>query len=125
MRFGGEWQGGAPLVWTAWFGNDSDNSAAYPMETLLGMKSSELTALFSAFTAAVILTHYGNAHFDSTKAYDHRLLKALGLPPDAGLPQIHARYRQMAKLLHPDAGGDHESFVRLRAMHDELLKQTI
>ena len=32
-------------------------------------------------------------------------------------------FRRRAKKLHPDAGGDHETFVRLTAVYEEFKRQ--
>ena len=44
----------------------------------------------------------------------------LGVKPDATEEQIEASYRQKAKLLHPDAGGDTEAFKRLTDARNKL-----
>lgn len=38
----------------------------------------------------------------------------LGLPTDASESEVEAAYREKVKHVHPDQGGDHESFVRVR-----------
>jgi hypothetical protein len=38
----------------------------------------------------------------------------LGLPPTAGTDEVKAAYRQRVKHVHPDHGGDSESFKRLQ-----------
>jgi hypothetical protein len=46
----------------------------------------------------------------------------LGLPPTASPEQVKAAYRAAARRLHPDAGGDEESFRTLRQAADEALR---
>ncbi|HID69527.1 MAG TPA: J domain-containing protein [Desulfobacterales bacterium] len=41
---------------------------------------------------------------------------------NADKKEITRLYRQKAKLLHPDKGGDHEKFVRLTKAYEELLR---
>lgn len=41
---------------------------------------------------------------------------ALGLPPTASPEQVKAAYRAAARRLHPDVGGDEESFKELTRM---------
>lgn len=38
----------------------------------------------------------------------------LGLPPDASTEEVRAAYREQVKAVHPDHGGDRESFERIR-----------
>lgn len=45
----------------------------------------------------------------------------LGVAPAAGRPEIEAAFTRLAKSLHPDAGGDHESWVRLQAAYGQAL----
>ena len=44
----------------------------------------------------------------------------LGVKPDASQEEIEASYRQKAKLLHPDAGGDPEAFRRITEARNKL-----
>lgn len=45
----------------------------------------------------------------------------LGVSPGADRPEIEAAFNRLAKVLHPDKGGDHESWVRLSAAHEQAL----
>jgi hypothetical protein len=53
----------------------------------------------------------------------HRRL--LGLPLDRRLfgPEINAAYKQAAKRVHPDAGGDQRDFLALSQARDALMKR--
>lgn len=48
------------------------------------------------------------------------VLKQWSLPADADHRTIKARYRQLAKELHPDVGGDHQAFRRLQTQWEYL-----
>ncbi len=54
---------------------------------------------------------------------DHRA--ALDLPGEGELTaqQINAAFRRRAKSAHPDAGGDHEAYIRLTQARDSLLER--
>jgi hypothetical protein len=43
----------------------------------------------------------------------------LGLPPDATPEQVKRRYRELAKLHHPDHQGDEEQFKRVQRAYEE------
>ena len=47
--------------------------------------------------------------------------RILGLAADASDEQIKAAYRQLAKGMHPDAGGDADTFMRMQTACDLLL----
>ncbi|WP_393916355.1 DnaJ C-terminal domain-containing protein [Halostreptopolyspora alba] len=44
----------------------------------------------------------------------------LGVPTDATPEQIARAFRELARRHHPDAGGDHDAFARLRAAYETL-----
>ncbi|WP_205679101.1 J domain-containing protein [Aquisphaera insulae] len=45
----------------------------------------------------------------------------LGLLPIAGLDEIKAAYRNKARVLHPDRGGDHQAMVELNAAYESAV----
>lgn len=47
-------------------------------------------------------------------------LAALGLPHDADAEAIKAAWRRAAMRLHPDRGGDHQQFIRIKAAYERL-----
>ena len=47
----------------------------------------------------------------------------LGLPADATPDEIRRRYRELAKVCHPDAGGDPASFIQLQQAYESLLEE--
>jgi hypothetical protein len=49
---------------------------------------------------------------------------AFGLEPGATDSEIRARWREIAKRLHPDAGGDAAAFVAMSATYQRLLRTT-
>src|SRR5687767_15144401 len=48
----------------------------------------------------------------------------LGVRADADANEIRARYRELAKVCHPDAGGDAAAFIRLQQAYHALLEQS-
>ena len=51
-------------------------------------------------------------------------LAVLGLPPDATRQQIKRRYRELAKIYHPDRGGDQKEMRRIIAAYQLLMKSS-
>jgi hypothetical protein len=46
----------------------------------------------------------------------------LGIKPTASVAEIKAAYRRLALERHPDVGGDHNGFVRLRQAYEQALR---
>jgi len=51
------------------------------------------------------------------------LFRILGLTPCAGWEEIRRAYRRRVKELHPDRGGDAESYLRLQEAYEELRRR--
>jgi len=50
--------------------------------------------------------------------------EVLGISPQATLEQVNDRYRQLAKVWHPDAkGGNLEAMKRLNEAYDSIAKE--
>lgn len=47
--------------------------------------------------------------------------RVLRAPPDANRTEIERAYRRQARVVHPDAGGDAESFRKLRVAYERAL----
>jgi DnaJ domain len=56
---------------------------------------------------------------------EERSRQLLGLPLDRRLSEseIHRAYKLLAKRVHPDAGGSAESFLRISAAHEALIRE--
>jgi hypothetical protein len=66
---------------------------------------------------------FGSFHDNDDDEDDHR--EALELPLEGALTaqDINSAFRRLAKKAHPDAGGDHEAYIRLTAARDVLLER--
>lgn len=58
---------------------------------------------------------------DQLGGVDSTTWEQFGLTPGASESEIRARWRQLAKHLHPDAGGDPAAFVRMQAVFQRLI----
>lgn len=47
----------------------------------------------------------------------------LGVPPTADADTIRTAYRALARQHHPDAGGSHETFVRIQTAYDQAMQK--
>jgi len=52
------------------------------------------------------------------------LLATFGLPPYASLDAIKSKFRKLAKICHPDLGGDHDKMIELLGTYRQLTDQT-
>jgi len=52
---------------------------------------------------------------------DHRAVLELSSEDELTAAEINAAFRRRAKSAHPDAGGDHETYIRLTEARDALL----
>lgn len=48
--------------------------------------------------------------------------RLLQLPAEASLADVRRRYRELAKLYHPDAGGDHNDFLALQQAYEQVVE---
>lgn len=59
----------------------------------------------------------------TTSVTDDDPYAVLHLRPDAPPAIIKAVWRELAKSLHPDRGGDKEAFLRAKSAYDKLIKE--
>lgn len=59
------------------------------------------------------------------KRLDHQNpYEVLGVPPDASMKEINQRYRQLAKVFHPDMqNGDITAMKRLNEVYDRVCRE--
>jgi DnaJ-class molecular chaperone len=50
---------------------------------------------------------------------EYRLLQ---LPAEANLADVRRQYRELAKLSHPDTGGDHTDFLALQLAYEQVVE---
>lgn len=115
LRFGGEAPPGRALVWDGFFGRGKDGlGAKYPPETLAAMGREEFKRVVEEYFALVYYELFRESGLPrAAGAYDPALLARFGLPYSAGEAEVKERFRALAKLHHPDAGGDPEKFIAL------------
>lgn len=49
--------------------------------------------------------------------------QVLGVEPTADADTVRTAYRNLARQHHPDAGGDHDQFVRIQAAYDRAMEK--
>jgi len=48
--------------------------------------------------------------------------RLLQLQAEVSLTEVRARYRELAKLYHPDAGGSHADFLALQQAYEQVIE---
>ena len=52
----------------------------------------------------------------------HAQYRLLSLQAEVSLAEVRIRYRELAKLYHPDAGGSHADFLALQQAYEQVLE---
>ena len=110
------------LVWDLFFSTKAHPSTAvkYPLSQLSQMDRQQLKQVFEEYFYQVYFQNYRENGLTTADLHDPQWLSLLGLPSYAGLADIKKRYRELAKLHHPDAGGDSEKFIELLNAYEKL-----
>ncbi len=113
---------GHRLVWNEFFSTKvtDDGAVKYPLKRLLEMDRQGQKQVFEEYFYRVYFRHYEERGLTIADVYDPTLLSLLGLPPQAGIQDIKARFRELAKRYHPDHGGDSEKFIELVELRERL-----
>lgn len=92
----------------------------YSMRELEGMTGLELRDVMSEYWYQVFYDLYGGAwKAGEERAQNPEFLAFLGLPYDAEEKEVRKRFRELAKQLHPDAGGTEDKFRELMDMAEQ------
>ncbi|NLT13288.1 MAG: J domain-containing protein [Clostridiales bacterium] len=128
IRFGGEAQPAARLVWSRFFDTRAvpASRVKYPLDKLAAMSKEAYKAVVDEYFAYVYYELYRENETELLQGiYDPEVLKKLGLPHDAGIQDIKRRFRELAKKYHPDTGGDAARFIELMETYKQLLGKTL
>ena len=97
----------AGLVWNDFF------AKRYPLDIIAAMSKETYKRLIDEYFFHVYYRHYTENETAVAHIYDPEALSRLGLPYDADFGMIKSRFRELAKIYHPDAGGDSADFIGL------------
>ena len=106
-------------MFDSFFSLDPDVRARYPFTMLLVFDDSSRAAAFRSFIDELWISRLAGGTDGAAPDRRTWLLRALDLPTDATAEQISRRFRERARELHPDLGGDHDLMVELLALRDE------
>lgn len=110
------------LVWDDFFDlhENSSRPVRFPLKKLLNSDRDELKNIISEFYYGVFYQFYKDNGILDMSFYDPDILSQLGLPYDADSNAIKKRFRELAKLYHPDTGGDGAKFIELIEQFEAL-----
>jgi len=98
---------GAGLVWNDFF------KIKHPHEKIAAMDRAAYKKIVEEYFYHVYYRYYTDNPAIGVIVKDPETLSRLGLPPDADDAAIKAKFRELAKIYHPDAGGCGADFIRL------------
>jgi hypothetical protein len=112
-----------PLVWDKFFDlhDIPSGKAMYSITDLSKMSREEYKLIVDDFFARVYYEIYAFKGFTDEAVYDTDLLAKLDLSPIAGHADVKKRFRELAKMHHPDVGGDAAKFIDLMTLYKKLV----
>ncbi|MBF4693814.1 J domain-containing protein [Fusibacter ferrireducens] len=112
---------GVALIWNQFFSSDlKSNQVTYPVTVLLDMSHEDRKEVFTCFFFAVYHQYYKENGLPLTQLFDPIHLEALGLNVHATEEEIKKRFKELAKLHHPDKGGDSSIFIEILDAYEKL-----
>lgn len=112
------------LVWDVFFSTKVDDSSVkYPLASLLKLNREEFKAIVEEYFYRLYFQTFQENGLEAADVYDPQLLSLLGLPAYAGMMEVKARFRELAKRYHPDHGGDGEKFIELMEIYERLKEE--
>lgn len=111
------------LIWDSFFSTKdvNDSSVKYCMNCLMQMERTEIKAIIDEYFFHIYYQVCKETGGSIKNVYDPNMLKILGLPPYSSISDIKKRFRELAKIYHPDLGGESEKMIELLDVYDKLL----
>lgn len=124
QRFNGKEQPRFFLIWDSFFDLHDVNisKAKYSLKMLALMNQDEYKNVVNEYLSFLYNEIYKDTCIQD-KNYDHKTLIRMNLPYDADEKEIKRRFHELAKIYHPDTGGDGDEFMKLMAEYKKLIKK--
>lgn len=124
QRFDGKEQPRFSFIWDSFFDlRDAENSKAkYSISKLAAMSHEEYKNAVYEYLSFLYNEIYKTT-YTHDKNYDLNTLIKMNLPYDAGEREIKRKFHELAKIYHPDTGGNGDEFMELMAEYKKLLKK--
>jgi hypothetical protein len=111
-----------PLIWDSFFSDKVKARPRYPFETLLIMNSEGRKRAFADYLYTVYTEGYRERGMLLPDGFDYQALFDFDLPAHATREDIKKRFRELAKIAHPDHGGSNEAMAALLEQYHKLIK---
>ena len=106
--------GECDLIWNDFF------VSKYPLKIVAAMDKESYKKVVEEYFYYVYYKFYVE-NKSGDVYYDPEILSRLGLPLESDIEMIRQRFRELAKIYHPDAGGDAGDFIKLKEDYDNLI----
>lgn len=117
---------GIRLIWDQYFSTKTidDLTVKYSLKKLSEMNHDARKEVFDAFFCSVFIQHYKENGIPITDMFDRGLLSYFGLPATATKDDIKSRFRHLAKINHPDKGGNSDVFIEILDAYEQLTSKS-
>lgn len=104
-----------PLIWNQYFDLNGSNrsKAKYTFNDLKKMSQDEFDEVVNDYFFSIL------EYF--CRIRNHNICPILNIPNDSDISVIKKRFRELAKTMHPDAGGSQEDFIQLYEVYEQLM----
>ena len=111
------------LVWDAFFAlQETDTGKAkYTLDSLAGMDREAFKKVVSEYWSFVYNAFFQENGWQPGGGYDTNVLLQWGLPAGADEAAVKRKFRELAKLYHPDTGGDTVQFIAFMEDYKKLV----
>ena len=110
------------LLWDSFFSDRDGIRPKYPLETLLIMNSEGRKRAFADYLYTVYTEGYRERGMLFPAEFDVRALFDFDLPAGATREDVKRRFRELAKIVHPDHGGSNEAMAALLEQYHKLIR---
>lgn len=110
-----------PLIWDSFFSDKTGTRPRYPLETLLIMNNEGRKRVFADYLYTVYTEGYKERGLLFPDGFDYQTLFDFDLPAGASREDIKKRFRELAKIAHPDHGGSNEAMAALLEQYHKLI----
>jgi len=119
-----EVKGTNKLVWDSFFSTKdiNDCNVRYCINQLMEMEKKEIKAVIDEYFFYIYYQLYKETGMSFKNVYDPDMLKLLGLDPYSSISDIKKRFRELAKMYHPDLGGEREKMIELLDVYNQLIE---
>ena len=125
MRFGNAYAepaGRRRLLWDDFFSEKNGIRPRYPLEILLVMNGEGRKRAFTDYLYTVYTEGYRERGMLFPAEFDVRALFDFDLPAGATREDVKRRFRELAKIVHPDHGGSNEAMAALLEQYHKLIR---